>query len=143
MKPVVRRQISLRPSRRLLMVQVVAHLAAIVALLGATLPSWLALLFLLLITASAAQARKGLRAGTLVLHGDGRLEADGPGGTPHEVCVHAHTLVLPFLVVLLYREDGRLRSLTLLADSLAEEDFRQLRLWLRWRSAATDPGSNL
>jgi hypothetical protein len=50
--------------------------------------------------------------------------------------VHPHTLVLSFLVVVLYRQDGGLRSLTLLADSLTAEDFRQLRLWLNWRSAA-------
>jgi hypothetical protein len=29
--------------------------------------------------------------------------------------------------------------MTLLGDSLAEEDFRQLRLWLRWRSTAAAP----
>jgi hypothetical protein len=32
-----------------------------------------------------------------------------------------------------------LRFLTLLGDSLAAEDFRRLRLWLRWRSTATKP----
>jgi hypothetical protein len=48
-------------------------------------------------------------------------------------------LVLSFLVVLLYRQQGRLRSLTLPGDSLAAEDFRQLRLWLRWQSAAARP----
>jgi hypothetical protein len=43
---------------------------------------------------------------------------------------------LSFLVVLLYRQEGRLRGLTLLGDSLTAEDFRQVRLWLRWRSTA-------
>ncbi|MDP1636163.1 MAG: hypothetical protein Q8L69_15965, partial [Gallionellaceae bacterium] len=56
--------------------------------------------------------------------------------TACELIVHPHTLVLSFLVVLLYREHGRLCSLTLLPDSSTAEDFRQLRLWLRWRSAA-------
>jgi hypothetical protein len=46
---------------------------------------------------------------------------------------------LSFLVVLLYRQQGRLHSMTLLGDSISEEDFRQLRLWLRWRSTATKP----
>jgi hypothetical protein len=53
--------------------------------------------------------------------------------------VHPHTVVLSFLVVLLYRSQGRLRSMTLLGDSLSGEDFRQLRLWLRWRSTAPNP----
>ncbi len=136
MKPVVRLQVSLRPSRHLLVVQVVAHLAAVGAVLAAMLPYWLAMLLLLLIGASLARARRASLVATLVLHGDGRLETTGADGTSREVSVHPHTLVLPFLVVLLYRQDGRLRSLTLLADSLAADDFRQLRLWLRWRSTA-------
>ena len=45
-------------------------------------------------------------------------------------------VVLPFLVVLLYRSEGRLCTLTLLGDSLPADQFRQLRLWLRWRPAA-------
>jgi hypothetical protein len=32
-----------------------------------------------------------------------------------------------------------LRCLTLLGDSLTDEDFRQLRLWLRWRSTRPQP----
>jgi hypothetical protein len=75
----------------------------------------------------------------LVLRADGRLEIVGADGTASDVVVHPHSLVLSFLVVLLYRYDGRLRSLTLLADSLAAEDFRQVRLWLRWRWAAAQP----
>jgi hypothetical protein len=71
------------------------------------------------------------------LSGDGRFETVGAGGTASEAIVHPHTLVLSFLVVLLYREEGRLRSMTLLRDSLTAEDFRQLRLWLRWRSTAS------
>jgi hypothetical protein len=71
--------------------------------------------------------------------GDGSIEIVGADGTASEAVVHPHTLVLSFLVVLLYRCQGRLRALTLLGDSLAEEDFRQLRLWLRWRPTATNP----
>ena len=136
MKPVVRLQVSLRPSRHLLVLQLLAHLAAAGAVLAATLPSWMALLLLLLVGASLARARRVAPAATLVLHGDGKLEAAGADGTSCEVSLHPHTLVLPFLVVLLYRQQGRLRSMTLLADSLAAEDFRQLRLWLRWRPSS-------
>jgi hypothetical protein len=76
---------------------------------------------------------------SLVLRGDGGLEIVGAEGTATAAIVHPHTLVLSFLVVLLYRQEGRMRSITLLADSLAVEDFRQLRLWLRWRSTAAKP----
>jgi hypothetical protein len=55
--------------------------------------------------------------------------------------IHPHTLVLSFLVVLLYRQQGHLRSQTLLSDSCGAEDFRQLRLWLRWRAAASGTGA--
>lgn len=43
------------------------------------------------------------------------------------------------MIVLLYRQEGRLQAMTLLGDSLQKEDFRQLRLWLRWQSTAAKP----
>jgi len=134
MKPVASLSVSIKPSRRLLLIQSLAHVVAVGAVLAATLPSWLAVVLLLLIGASLARVRRLPQDETLLLRGDGRLEKVGAGDTACELIVHPHTLVLPFLVVLLYRQEGRLRSLTLLADSLAVEDFRQLRLWLRWRS---------
>ena len=139
MKPVAPLSVSIKPSRRLLLILSVAHGAAIAAVLASTEPSWLAAVLLLSIGASLARQRRILPGENLVLHGDGRLEAVAADGTPSEGLVHPHTLVLSFLVVLLYRRDGRLRSLTLLDDSLAAEDFRQLRLWLRWRSTAVNP----
>jgi len=83
--------------------------------------------------------RRVLLFGDGVLRGDGQLQTVGANGKASAAVVQPHTLVLSFLVVLLYRQEGRLRSLTLLSDSLAAEDFRQLRLWLRWRSSAANP----
>jgi len=139
MKPVAPLSVSIRPSRRLLLIQSLAHLVAAGALLAASLPSWLAVVLLLLIGASLARMRRMSPVANLVLGGDGQLQIVGADGTANAAVVHPHTLVLSFLVVLLYRQEGRLRSLTLLADSLAAEDFRQLRLWLRWRSSAVNP----
>ncbi len=139
MKPVAPLSVAIKPSRRLLVIQSAAHVAAVAAVLASTVPPWLAAVLLLSIGASLARLRRTLSAGSLVLHGDGRLETVGADGTASEAVVHPHTLVLSFLVVLLYRQDGRLRSLALLGDSLAAEDFRQLRLWLRWRSGAASP----
>ena len=139
MQPVAPLSVSLKPSRRLLVIQSAAHVLAVAAVLASAVPSWLAAVLLLMIGASLARLRRTLPVGHLVLHGDGRLETVGADGTVSEALVHPHTLVLSFLVVLLYRQQGRANAVTLLGDSLAPEDFRQLRLWLRWRSAAANP----
>ena len=139
MKQVALLSVSIKPSRRLLFIQLAAHVVAVGAVLAATLPSWLAAVLLLLIGASLARVRRKPQVARLVLRGDGRLEAVSPDGMASDALVHPHTLVLSFLVVLLYRQQGGLRFLTLLGDSLAQEDFRQLRLWLRWRSTAANP----
>jgi hypothetical protein len=75
----------------------------------------------------------------LILHGDGRIEKLGADNTVHEMVLHSHTTVLPFLIILLYRQKNRLQSLVLLKDSLQAEDFRQLRLWLRWQIKKSPP----
>jgi toxin CptA len=139
MKPVASLPLSLKPSQRLLAIQSLAHLVAAGAVLGANLPTWLAAACLLLVGASLARVRRPLAVAGVVLGGDGGIEIVGADGTASEATVHPHTLVLSFLVVLLYRQQGRLRALTLLEDSLSDGDFRQLRLWLRWRSAAINP----
>ncbi len=140
MKPVASVSISIGPSRRLRLIQPVAHVVAGGAVLSAAMPSWLMAILLALIGASLARLRRASPTETLLLRGDGRLEKLGAGDTACELTVHPHTLVLSFLVVLLYRQEGHLRALTLMDDSLAAEDFRQLRLWLRWRSTAAKPG---
>jgi toxin CptA len=139
MKPVASLPVSLKPSQHLLVIQSLAHVAAAGSILASNLPAWLATVLLLLTGASLARIRRPPAVVSLVLGGDGIFETVGADGTASEAVVHPHTLVLSFLVVLLYRQEGRLRTLTLLGDSLAEEDFRQLRLWLRWRSTATNP----
>lgn len=47
--------------------------------------------------------------------------------------------VFIFLIVLRLRlgEETRTRSLTLLPDQMSAEEFRQLRLWLRWQKPAS------
>lgn len=139
MKSVAPLSVSINPSRRLLLIQSVAHVTAAGAVLSAVLPPWLAAVLLVLIGASLAHQRRRSVTVGLVLGGDGRLQIVGADGTATEIVVHPHTLVLSFLVVLLFRQEGRLRSLTLLTDSLEHEDFRQLRLWLRWCATATNP----
>ncbi|MCK9382415.1 MAG: hypothetical protein M0P95_15300 [Sulfuritalea sp.] len=138
-KPVAPLSIVVKSSRLLLLIQSAAHAVAVGAVLASTLPSRLATILLILIGASLARQRRTPAVAGLLLSGDGRLQTVGADGTANEALVHPHTLVLSFLAVLLYRQEGRLRALTLLADSFSAEDFRQLRLWLRWRSAAAGP----
>ena len=139
MKPIASLSVSVKPSGHLLVIQAVAHALAVGAVLAATLPAWLVAVFLLSIGASLARARRISAVASLTLGGDGQLQIIGSDGVANSAVVHPHTLVLSSLVVLLYRQEGRLRSMTLLGDSLAAEDFRQLRLWLRWRSSAANP----
>ncbi|MCF8198407.1 MAG: hypothetical protein K9J42_06550 [Sulfuritalea sp.] len=129
--------ISLKPSRRLFLILIFAHIAALGAILAATLPSWLTAGLLVAVGASLASMRRLQAVAGLTLHGDGRLETVGIDGTASEAFVQPQTVVWWFLVVLLYRQDGRLRSTVLLADSFDSDDFRQLRIWLRWRACAS------
>lgn len=124
--------LSIRPSRRLLACQLVAHVLSGLAVLLATLPSWLAAVLLLAVGASAARLRRPLEIRTLVLRPDRRIELIDATGAVREADVDPHTTVISFLVVLLFRTDGRSGALTLAGDSMAAEDFRHLRVWLRW-----------
>ncbi|MCM8612216.1 MAG: hypothetical protein NFW15_08110 [Candidatus Accumulibacter sp.] len=76
----------------------------------------------------------GVRLGA---HGD--LALRHASGSIVACQVQPETTVFGRLVVLRVRDDqARRRSLTLLPDSLPTEQFRLLRLWLRWR---TDPAA--
>ena len=48
------------------------------------------------------------------------------------------SFVLPWLVVLHLRLEGRrlMLPVVLLPDSMGNDDFRRLRVWLRWSGAA-------
>ncbi len=139
MKRIAPLTVTLKPSRRLLVIQSAAHLIAGLSVLVATIPPWLAVLLLLGLGASLAHMRKSSDISALVLRGDGRLEKVGADGTAKELGLHPHTTVLPFLIVLLYREEGRSGSLVLLVDSMSDDDFRQIRVWLRWRAETLSP----
>ena len=139
MKPVAPLPVSLKPSQRLLAIQSLAHLVAAGAVLAANLPASMTVFLLLLTGASLARVRRPLPVAAVILRGNGTIEIVGADGTASEAVVHPHTVVLSFLVVLLYSQQGRLRSMTLLGDCMSAEDFRQVRLWLRWRSVAANP----
>jgi toxin CptA len=68
-----------------------------------------------------------------------RLSADGSlswipvDGSTRNYKVVMATTVLPWLVVLRLTGQGGKRSLVLPPDSMTAEEYRQLRVWLRWR----------
>ncbi len=139
MQPVAPRIIHLKPSRRLLAIQLVAHLLAAGSVLLGAIPGWVAAGLLAAVAYSLARVRNARLPARLILLGNGQFEKVGADGTASSARVHPHTLVLAGLIVLLYREQGHLKAMTLAVDSLAGEDARELRLWLRWRAAADPP----
>jgi toxin CptA len=139
MKPAAPLSIPLKPSRRLLAVQLGAHLLAVLAVLLSTIPGWLAALLLAAVGLSLSRWRKADLPASLILHGDGRCEKVGADDTANEVVVLPQTVVLSWLVVLRHRQQGRTGAWVLVADSLDAEDFRRLRLWLRWRATEPQP----
>ncbi|CAG1000686.1 hypothetical protein RHDC4_03161 [Rhodocyclaceae bacterium] len=68
----------------------------------------------------------------MTLLADGRLEVEWADGGHHGAELLAGSTVLPWLVVLRLRVDGRRLSLALLPDGLEGDGHRLLRLWLRW-----------
>jgi hypothetical protein len=137
MRVVAPQRISLLASRQLLLIQSVAHLVAVAAVWLSNLPSLLSAVLLLFIGASLAVQRRPQQVIELILGGDGALEKVDAEGAAIHVALVAQTLVLPFLVILLWREGRRLRALPLMRDSMGAADFHALRLWLRWQADAS------
>jgi hypothetical protein len=74
------------------------------------------------------------RVASLRLYGDGGLECVLPDGTSIPAAVLPGSAVFFWLVVLRLEveDESATISLPLLPDSLSREEFRILRLWLRW-----------
>ena len=139
MPPVAPLTIHLKPSRRLLVIQLAAHLLAVASVLVAAIPGWVAALLLILIGYSLTRQRNAKLPASLILHDAGRFERVGADATVTEATIHPHTMVIAPLIVLLYRAKGRTSAMTLASDSLSPSDARELRLWLRWRTSAAKP----
>ncbi len=57
------------------------------------------------------------------------------GGSEKNCAFHGSTYVSPYLTVLNLKEEGRrlMKSVVILPDAIDREEFRQLRVWLRWK----------
>ena len=131
--------VKLRPSRNLVLLLIAAHLVALLAVTLIELLVWTKLALLLLIGISFWNCRKfwygARRINLLTLRDDGVLDYTRMNGETGQASIHPQSTVTPSLTVILLRQEGRLEALVLLPDALDREDYRRLRLWLRWRSA--------
>ena len=134
--------LQLRPSSRLLTLSLAMHGVALAAVMLVALPLWLKLALLAAILASAWRIHRQLRGRhhivSLVLRGDGLLEFSRQDGSHGEAGLHRHSTVASLMTILLLCREGRTESLVLLPDAIASEDFRLLRLWLRWCVASKE-----
>ena len=142
-------KIAIRPSRRLTLLLSLAHAAALGACLAADMPVALKLFVVLLIGLSCAHAlydaallrsRKAIVA--LEIADDGVLTFQMRSGEWRRGILLDSSFVAPYLTVLNLKTDGtRLaRHVVVMADSVAAEEYRRLRVWLRWRKTAAADG---
>lgn len=134
--------LTLRPSPRLDILLLAAHGVALAVVSVISIPDWIRLVLLLMVCCSAGlvwQRDHGReRIVKLMLRADGKLEYIRLNGESGEAQPHPHTTVTPQLTILLLRLGKRIEALVLLPDSLHAEEYRQLRLWLRWQAAANE-----
>jgi toxin CptA len=114
--------------------------AALILLLDIA-PAWQAAIVALLVASLVYELRMtALRLGAnaviaLRISSDNAFSVQRRRGEWRECEVLGSTYVTAFLTVLNFRVSGarRVRSVVLMSDSMAADDFRRLRVWLRWR----------
>ena len=135
-------KITLRPSRILTAILVLAHGAAIAIVALAGMPLWLELIAIAVLVASlifdvrqTALLRAPNALITLEIASDDKLSIQTRRGEWIECEVLGSTYVTSFLTILNLKviDSGRNTRAVILSDSLDAEDFRKLRVWLRWK----------
>ena len=132
-------QLDLKPSLRLAGLLLVAHAVALAAA-WVSLAGWPRVVvgFGILLSGAACLAevlqRSSRAAVSLELRDDGGVSWRDRNGAWHEGRLRSDHFVSAAFVVLGLDLTGRGRKwLVLLGDSASPEDFRRLRVWLRWR----------
>lgn len=140
-------RISFSPSRRLALLLCLAHTAAAGVCLAADLATGLKIALVLLIVASCGWSLLGpalLRAAGAIVAvqfaDGGALSFQTRRGEWHEGALRESSFVAPYLTVLNLKTKGNpfVRHIVILPDSIAADDFRRLRVWLRWHRAGGD-----
>lgn len=132
--------IELHRSRFLSLLFVLIH--ALSAICLALLP-WPWLLRLLLLALVGGSLWRVLQSHVIVglrIHGRDQLDCLVIDGTRATLAIMPDSTVFDRLIVLRLRigEERRIRNLTLLPDQMSAEQFRALRLWLRWHAEAKE-----
>ncbi|MBK8116214.1 MAG: hypothetical protein IPK44_17855 [Candidatus Accumulibacter sp.] len=137
-------QIELRRSRLLWCLTSLLYVVAASCLLALPWPPGLLCVLLVALALSAWHALRPSRVVGLRLGNRGDLLLLLAGGDALSVAVQPETAVFRQLIVLRVRGDDQRRtdSLALLPDSMSAEQFRRLRLWLRWLADARDQAAD-
>ena len=134
----------LKGSRQLAAILIAGHSAVAGLLLYLDLAiEWKVAALALILTSLLLEIRVAFRLNAnavtmLRIAGDNVLSAQTRRGNWHVCEVLGSTYVTAFLTVLNLRANGerRIRNVVILPDSAGAEDYRRLRVWLRWRPQA-------
>lgn len=119
-----------------------AHGVAIALVLVVNMPMWLESIVIaaLIINLGLEMWRNALKHNAdavvaIEVASDNALSIQTRRGDWVECAVRGDTYVASFLVVLNLRrlDNGRRKSVMILPDAIDTEDFRKLRVWLRWK----------
>jgi len=145
MSAVLALRLDLKPSHRLAGLLVAAHGLALAAA-WVSLAGWArylaaaAILVSLVHSVARVLHRVGASTVSLELREDGRASWRNRDGRWHEGKLGRNHFVSAALVVLELEPGGRGRKwIVFMQDSTSPEDFRRLRVWLRWRRSAGRP----
>jgi toxin CptA len=140
-------RVQLQPSRTLATPLACGHLLALAAV-ATGLPPVAAALAAVGLGLSAfhhlrlAMHRSPLAAAGLEFSSAGGCALRDPGGLWLPAEVRHVAVPAGWLAVLVARDaNGRSRAAVILPDASDAEDFRRLRVWLKWRVAVTDSGA--
>ena len=134
--------ITLRPSRILTAILALAHGAAIVVIVAVSMPLWLQSIAIAALvvnfawsTRQSALLRSPDAVVAIEIAADDVFGIQTRRGAWIECEVLGSTYVTAFLTILNLRERGGsgTRRAVVLPDSMDGEDFRKLRVWLRWK----------
>jgi len=135
------------PSRRLGWLLLSAHAAAVVLSWVPPIAWWLSLGLSIAVLANLPfslryhASRRALGALTgIELRSDGSAAVENRHGRRSEVRVLGSSFISPFLTILNLAVAGAPlpRSLVVAPDALTADEFRRLRVWLRWRPTPAD-----
>jgi hypothetical protein len=135
--------IGLRRSKILISALSLMHCAAAGAMLAISWPLPVRIVLLVALAGSLPYSLRPPRVVSLRLYGDGGLECVLPDGTALPATPLPDSAVFFWLVVLRLKAEDEGESATislpLLPDSMSREEFRILRLWLRWGANSASP----